>query len=60
MKRNLAMIVILLLIALALVGAFVAMTDNADNCLDTGGCWDKVDKICRNDEPGAQSLCDRK
>lgn len=60
MKRILAMIVILFLLALALVGAFIAMTDNVDSCLDAGGCWDDVDKICRSVEPDAQTQCDRK
>lgn len=30
-----------------------------DRCLDSGGCWDKVDNVCRKDEPDAQALCDR-
>lgn len=30
-----------------------------DRCLDSGGCWDGLDKVCRNSEPNAQELCDR-
>mgnify|MGYP001616889307 CR=1 FL=1 len=30
-----------------------------DACLDKGGCWDSVDRVCRRDEPNAQELCDR-
>ena len=30
-----------------------------DRCMDYGGCWDKIEKICRRDEPNAQELCDR-
>lgn len=30
-----------------------------DRCLDSGGCWDGFDKVCRNSEPNAQELCDR-
>lgn len=30
-----------------------------DRCLDSGGCWDGIDKMCRNSEPNAQELCDR-
>jgi hypothetical protein len=30
-----------------------------DVCLDLGGCWDYTDKVCRKDEPDAQSLCSR-
>lgn len=30
-----------------------------DRCLDHGGCWDGVDKVCRDSEPNAQELCDR-
>lgn len=29
-----------------------------DNCMDRGGCWDDVTKICRENEPNAQELCD--
>lgn len=31
-----------------------------DSCLDSGGCWDYLDKVCRKDEPNAQELCHRK
>jgi hypothetical protein len=31
----------------------------ADGCLDSGGCWDYKDNICRKEEPDAQKLCDR-
>lgn len=31
----------------------------ADGCLDHGGCWDSVDKVCRKEEANAQALCDR-
>jgi len=30
-----------------------------DGCLDSGGCWDYQDKVCRKEEPNAQQLCDR-
>lgn len=30
-----------------------------DRCIDSGGCWDGIDKVCRNSEPNAQELCDR-
>lgn len=30
-----------------------------DRCMDSGGCWDGIDKVCRNSEPNAQQLCDR-
>lgn len=30
-----------------------------DRCLDSGGCWDGVDQICRSSEINAQELCDR-
>jgi hypothetical protein len=30
-----------------------------DRCLDGGGCWDGIGKVCRNTEPNAQELCDR-
>ena len=30
-----------------------------DGCLDFGGCWDDVDKVCRKHEANAQALCDR-
>ncbi len=30
-----------------------------DRCLDRGGCWDGIDKVCRNSEINAQELCDR-
>ena len=30
-----------------------------DKCLDNGGCWDKVDKVCRKTESNAQELCNR-
>jgi hypothetical protein len=30
-----------------------------DSCLDSGGCWDSTDKVCRKTEPDAQALCDR-
>jgi len=30
-----------------------------DMCLDGGGCWDSIDKICRKSEANAQELCDR-
>jgi len=32
---------------------------NIDSCLDSGGCWDYVDGICRKGEPNAQELCNR-
>ncbi|MCM2281420.1 MAG: S41 family peptidase [Bdellovibrionaceae bacterium] len=41
--------------AFALIGC-----DKVDSCLDSGGCWDKVDNVCRKSEPNAQELCDRK
>lgn len=31
----------------------------ADVCLDSGGCWDYQDRVCRKDEHNAQELCDR-
>ncbi len=31
-----------------------------DRCLDSSGCWDEVDSICRVREPNAQKLCNRK
>ncbi|MBI2519770.1 MAG: hypothetical protein HYV97_05115 [Bdellovibrio sp.] len=31
-----------------------------DSCLDSGGCWDKVDNTCRKKEVNAQELCNRK
>lgn len=41
--------------------AFVLIgCDKVDSCLDSGGCWDKVDNVCRKSEPNAQELCDRK
>ena len=30
-----------------------------DSCLDSGGCWDYMDRICRKDEINAQALCYR-
>lgn len=30
-----------------------------DSCLDSGGCWDSTDKVCRKTELNAQELCDR-
>lgn len=30
-----------------------------DRCMDSGGCWDKLDKVCRVEGPEAQRLCDR-
>jgi len=42
-------------IAIALIGC-----DKVDSCLNSGGCWDKVDSVCRKPEPNAQELCDRK
>ena len=30
-----------------------------DSCLDSGDCWDSIDKVCRKTEPNAQQLCDR-
>ena len=27
------------------------------SCLDQGGCWDSIDKICRKNEPNSQDLC---
>jgi hypothetical protein len=32
---------------------------NIDGCLDSGGCWDYQDKVCRKEESNAQQLCDR-
>lgn len=31
----------------------------ADRCVDGGGCWDKIDRICRKHEPDARDLCQR-
>lgn len=30
-----------------------------DRCIDSGGCWDGIDKTCRKSELNAQGLCDR-
>ena len=30
-----------------------------NSCIDNGGCWDNVDKICREAEPPSQKHCDR-
>ena len=30
-----------------------------DRCIDSGGCWDGIDKMCRMNEVNAQELCDR-
>lgn len=40
---------------------FLVFSDfmKADGCLDSGGCWDYQDSVCRKDEPNAQKLCDR-
>jgi hypothetical protein len=42
------------LTAISLVGC-----DKKDACLDSGGCWDKVDSVCRKHESNAQELCSR-
>jgi hypothetical protein len=52
---NKASVFVSSIFVLALVGC-----DKVDSCLDSGGCWDKVDKVCRKSEPNAQELCDRK
>lgn len=28
-------------------------------CIDQGGCWDKVDRICQKDESSTDSSCDQ-
>jgi hypothetical protein len=50
-----------ILIFALLVSVFIltASNDPVERCLDHGGCWDYVDKMCRKDEPDAQRLCDR-
>ncbi len=35
------------------------LKDPIDSCLDSGGCWDSIDKLCRKTEANAQELCDR-
>jgi hypothetical protein len=41
------------------IGMFVFLTEPLDSCLDSGGCWDSLDKVCRKTEANAQELCDR-
>ena len=31
----------------------------SDDCIKLGGCWDKLEKTCRRNEPNAQELCNR-
>ncbi len=31
-----------------------------DRCIDSIGCWDETDNICRKHEINSQELCDRK
>lgn len=45
---------------IAVFAFFLVACDKVDSCLDSGGCWDKVDNVCRKSEPNAQELCDRK
>jgi hypothetical protein len=43
----------------ALAAAISFMLGPEDSCLDGGGCWDSIDKVCRDSEFNAQELCDR-
>lgn len=50
-------------IAVFIISIFIfglTACDKVDSCLDSGGCWDKIDGVCRNSESNAQELCDRK
>ena len=31
----------------------------SDSCLDSGGCWDATDSVCRKNEENAVLLCQR-
>ena len=52
-------IVFMILAALMLILVAYCVLDPIDACLDHGGCWDYVDKVCRKDEANAQTLCYR-
>ena len=44
---------------LLIIFSYIVFLDDADSCLDSGGCWDSFDKICRHKEEYAQLLCHR-
>ena len=48
--------IVLFLVAVYVIDIFLGPEDS---CLDSGGCWDAVDNVCRKSEPNAQELCDR-
>ena len=52
-------IVSIVLAGLMLILVGQCVFDPIDACLDHGGCWDYVDKVCRKDENNAQALCNR-
>ena len=58
MKKVLVIFTFILVIGIVY---FLFFTDfmKADGCLDSGGCWDYQDKVCRKEEDNTQQLCDR-
>ncbi|MBT4762885.1 MAG: hypothetical protein HOO06_14420 [Bdellovibrionaceae bacterium] len=66
-KRKIILLAIGIILSLLLVYEFVLYQFldrdpsyyQIDRCIDSGKCWDGVDKVCRGDEPNAQDLCDR-
>ena len=46
----------LFIMAIVIINIFLGPQNS---CLDSGGCWDSVNKVCRHSETNAQKLCDR-
>lgn len=57
MKRFLkwSLVGVVLICFLLLIIRFLLGPEDA--CLDSGGCWDYVNKVCRKTEPNAQEFC---
>lgn len=56
-KKNF-FIILMLVTAIYFAQSFMESFFAVDACLDGGGCWDSIAKVCRKDEVNAQELCD--